>query len=93
MDRASVGLGMLCAWWGPAGPMISNDDVAALCAAHPDRFVGVASVDLMRPMAAVAELRRWVEEFGFRALRVRDLGQARQRGRCRNGALAMTQAT
>ena len=59
----------------------------------PDRFVGVASVDLMRPMAAVAELRRWVEEFGFRALRVRDLGQARQRGRCRNGALAMTQAT
>ena len=50
--------------------MISNDEVAALCSAHPDRFVGVASVDLTRPMAAVAELRRCVETFGFRALRI-----------------------
>jgi uncharacterized protein len=70
MDRAGVGRGLLCAWWGPSGPMISNDDVAAPCAAHPQRFVGVASVDVTRPMAAVAELRRCVETFGFRALRV-----------------------
>jgi predicted TIM-barrel fold metal-dependent hydrolase len=70
MDRAGVSQGLLCAWWGPAGPMIANDDVAAICAAHPDRFVGVASVDLMRPMAAVAELRRCVEEHRFRALRI-----------------------
>jgi predicted TIM-barrel fold metal-dependent hydrolase len=70
MDRAGVSQGLLCAWWGPAGPMIPNDDVAALCAAHPDRFVGVASVDLMRPMAAVAELHRCVHEHGFKALRI-----------------------
>ena len=70
MDRAGVGHGMLCAWWGPSGRMISNDDVAALCEKHPDRFIGVASVDLTRPMAAVADLRRCVEEHGFRALRV-----------------------
>lgn len=70
MDRVGVSRGMLCAWWGPTGPMISNDDVAALCTAHPDRLVGVASVDLTRPMAAVAELRRCVETYGFRALRV-----------------------
>ena len=70
MDRAGVERGLLCAWWGPSGAMISNEDVAALCAAHPGRFVGVASVDLTRPMAAVAELRRCVETFGFRALRV-----------------------
>ena len=57
-------------WWGPSGPMISNDDVAEMCTAHPDRFVGVASVDLMRPMAAVSELRRCVEVHGFRALRI-----------------------
>jgi predicted TIM-barrel fold metal-dependent hydrolase len=70
MDAAGVSRGLLCAWWGPTGPMISNDAVAAACAAHRDRFVGVASVDLLRPMAAVAELRRCVEMFGFRALRV-----------------------
>lgn len=70
MDRAGVERGLLCAWWAPEGPMISNDEVAGMCAAHPDRFVGVAAVDLTRPMAAVVELRRCVEEFGFRALRV-----------------------
>jgi len=25
MDKAGVARGMLCAWWGPSGPMISND--------------------------------------------------------------------
>jgi predicted TIM-barrel fold metal-dependent hydrolase len=43
MDGAGVGRGLLCAWWGPSGAMISNDEVAALCAAHPHRFVGLAS--------------------------------------------------
>lgn len=70
MDAAGVGRGMLCAWHGPAGVLISNEDVAAACSAYPDRFVGVASVDLARPMVAVAELRRCVREWGFRALRV-----------------------
>ena len=67
---AGVESGLLCAWWGPSGAMIGNNDVAAICAAHPDRFTGVASVDLTRPMAAVAELCRCVETYGFRALRV-----------------------
>lgn len=70
MDEAGVARGMLCAWWGPDGPMIDNDDVARRCATHPDRFIGVASVDLMRPMAAVDELRRCVELHGFKALRI-----------------------
>jgi predicted TIM-barrel fold metal-dependent hydrolase len=70
MDAAGVELGMLCAWWGPQGPLISNDEVAALVARWPERFVGVASVDLARPMEAVRELRRCVEVLGFRALRI-----------------------
>jgi uncharacterized protein len=70
MEEAGVTRGMLCAWSGPQGAMISNQSVAELCQAHPDRFVGVASVDLTRPMTAVAELRRCVEGHGFRALRV-----------------------
>ena len=70
MDRGGVQVGLLCAWWGPAGPLIENDEVAALVARFPDRFVGVASVDLHHPREAVRELRRCVRELGFRALRV-----------------------
>jgi predicted TIM-barrel fold metal-dependent hydrolase len=29
--------------------MISNDEVAQYCRAHPGRFVGIASVDLYPP--------------------------------------------
>jgi uncharacterized protein len=70
MDDAGVSVGMLCAWWGPAGPLIGNDEVAAYVEQHPDRFVGAASVNLARPMDAVRELRRCVTELGFKALRV-----------------------
>jgi uncharacterized protein len=70
MDQAGVGRGMLCAWWGPTGPLISNDEVAKAVARYPDRFAGVASVDLAAPMCAVRELRRCVRDLGFKALRV-----------------------
>lgn len=70
MDLAGVRMGLLSAWWGPEGSLISNDEVAALVDRWPNRFVGVASVDLHQPMAAVRELRRCVRELGFRALRV-----------------------
>jgi len=70
MDAGGVRVGLLCAWWGPQGPLISNDEVAACIRRHPDRFVGVASVDLHRPLEAIRELRRCVRELGFRALRI-----------------------
>src|SRR5258708_5994174 len=70
MDAAHVEVGMLCAWWGPQGPLITNDEVAAIVGRYPNRFAGVAAVDLARPMDAVRELRRCVRDLGFRALRV-----------------------
>lgn len=70
MDAAGVRIGMTSAWWAPEGPLISNDEVAGFVRVHPDRLVGVASVDLHRPMEAVRELRRCVRSLGFRALRV-----------------------
>jgi predicted TIM-barrel fold metal-dependent hydrolase len=70
MDKAGVGLGLLSAWWGPAGPMITNDEVAECVRRHPDRFAGIASVDLSRPMNGIRELRRCVRELGFRGLRI-----------------------
>ena len=70
MDAAGVQTGMLCAWWGPGGPLIGNDEVALMTRRWPDRFAGVAAVDLHRPLDAVRELRRCVRDLGFRALRV-----------------------
>jgi hypothetical protein len=51
------GHGMLCAWWGPSGPLIPNDEVGRQVLTHPERFSMVAAVDLRQPMAAVRELR------------------------------------
>jgi uncharacterized protein len=70
LEAAGVQRGLLCAWWGPHGPLISNDEVAALVRARPEVLTGVASVDLSRPMPAVRELRRAVSQLGLRALRV-----------------------
>lgn len=70
MDRGGVQKGLICAWWGPQGPLISNDEVAAIVRKHPNRFTGIASANLYRPMEAVRELRRCVTDYGFRGLRI-----------------------
>jgi predicted TIM-barrel fold metal-dependent hydrolase len=70
MDAAGVGFGLLSAWHGPGGALISNEEVAGWVAAYPERFGGLAAVDLSRPMEAVRELRRCVTELHFQGLRV-----------------------
>jgi len=71
MDAAGVDFGLLAAWSAPhQPPLISNDEVGEWVAAHPDRFAGLACVDLNKPMEAVRELRRCVTELGFKGLRV-----------------------
>jgi len=70
LDAAGVSVALVSAWWGPGGPLLDNDSVAELAARHPGRLVGVASVDLYRPMEAVRELRRCVKTLGMRALRI-----------------------
>jgi uncharacterized protein len=70
MDAAGVATALLAAWSSPYGMLIDNDEVAAVVAQHPDRFAGVAAVDLRYPVAAVRELRRAVSELGCVALRV-----------------------
>ena len=70
LDAGKVDRALICAWHGPQGALISNDEVAALVRAAPDRLVGIASVDLARPMKAVRELRRAVKDLGLRGLRM-----------------------
>jgi predicted TIM-barrel fold metal-dependent hydrolase len=50
--------------------MISNDEVAGFVAEARGRLIGVGSVDIAKPMAAVREIRRCVQELGFKAIRV-----------------------
>jgi predicted TIM-barrel fold metal-dependent hydrolase len=70
MDAAGVSRALLSAWHGPHGELISNDEVAACVREAPERFVGVGSVDIARPIPAVRELRRCVKELRFKAVRV-----------------------
>lgn len=70
MDAASIDKSLISAWQAPGRDMISNDEVANFVQAFPDRFIGVGSVDISKPMAAVREIRRCVEQLGFKAIRV-----------------------
>lgn len=70
MDAANVSKSLLCAWYAPYGDLISNEEVHAWVQQYPDRFVGIASVPLNKPMQAIAELKKAVNEFGFKGLRI-----------------------
>ena len=71
MDAAGIEFGLLSAWTAPhQPPLISNEEVAGWVDAHPSRFAGLAAVDLGKPMEAVRELRRCVNDLGFKGLRL-----------------------
>lgn len=70
MDRAGIDRALLVAV--RAGDMnvkgsfeITYERVAEVCAAHPDRFSGLAGVDPFRGMQGIYDLERGVSEFGF----------------------------
>lgn len=50
------------------GARICNDAVAELCAKHSDRFVGIASLPLNDPPAAIIELERALGELDLRGV-------------------------
>jgi predicted TIM-barrel fold metal-dependent hydrolase len=70
MDKAGVDSALLAAWYGPQGALISNDQVVDVVSQHPDRFAGLASVDIRDPVAGMAALGRCVNEHDFRGLRI-----------------------
>ncbi len=70
MDAAGIDTALTCAWYGPEGSLISNDEVAETVSGADGRLIGVGSVDIRRPMQAVHEIRRCVNELGFVAIRV-----------------------
>ncbi|MCT9094005.1 amidohydrolase family protein [Streptomyces sp. ASQP_92] len=71
MGAADVEIGLVAAWYGPQGVLISNDELAEFVAEPGGRLRGVAGAGrTRRPGQAVRELRRAVEQLGFVALRI-----------------------
>ena len=71
MDQAGVDHSLISAWVAPRNVMISNDEVAGFVAAAPaGKLLGVGSVDISKPMQAVREVRRCINELGFKAIRI-----------------------
>jgi hypothetical protein len=70
MDEGNIERAVLRAWAAPDGWIITNDEIAALVQRFPDRFLGLATVDLRRPVEAVRELRRAVNDLGLRGLHI-----------------------
>ena len=70
MDAAGIERLFVTSWVRPGRSLASNDRVAEFIGDYPARFVGVAGVDLERPVEAVRELDRAVRELGFKALRI-----------------------
>ena len=70
MDGGRISKALISAWVAPRNVMISNDEVHSFVSEFPDRLVGVGSVDITKPMQAVAEIKRCVHELGFKAIRV-----------------------
>ena len=70
MDAAGITRTLLSAWYAPFGPMISNAEVAGFVAQAPHRLVGVGSVDLSRPAQVRHEVRRCIQDLGFKGIRV-----------------------
>ena len=76
--RAADVLGVLFAWDAETAsglPPVTNDFVAGCARAHPDAFVGFASVDPGKGRAAVVELERSVRELGLRGLKLHPSAQ------------------
>lgn len=70
MTSAGVDLALIAAWYGPNGPLISNEEVLNAVQRFPQRFAGLVSVDLRDPVAAIATLRTYVTLHGFKGLRI-----------------------
>lgn len=70
MEQAGIDKLMLSAWHRPGQWVFHNDEIATMIKEFPNKFAGVAAVNLEKPVEAVRELERAVKELGFKALRV-----------------------
>jgi len=72
MDEAEIEYGVIMGRQSiePLGA-IPNDEIAACIAAHPNRFLGWAGVDLSQPMEkCLAEIGHGIKQLGFKGVSI-----------------------
>jgi aminocarboxymuconate-semialdehyde decarboxylase len=75
IDIQAISLAPAYNYWADrdlAGKIVSrqNEQIAALCAAQPDRFVGLGGLALQHPDLAVEQMEHGVKELGFRGFEI-----------------------
>jgi aminocarboxymuconate-semialdehyde decarboxylase len=79
MDEMGIDVQALCInpFWYWADPelarkiiQLQNEKIAAVCAAYPDRFVGLGSVALQHPALAVQQMEEGVSRLGMRGFTI-----------------------
>lgn len=75
IDIQAVSLAPAYNYWAErdlAAKIVSrqNEQIAALCAAHPDRFVGLGGLALQHPDLAVEQMEHGVKQLGFRGFEI-----------------------
>jgi aminocarboxymuconate-semialdehyde decarboxylase len=75
IDIQAVSLAPAYNYWADrdlAGKIVArqNEQIAALCAAHPDRFVGLGGLALQHPDLAVEQMEHGVKQLGFRGFEI-----------------------
>ncbi|CAF1510513.1 unnamed protein product [Adineta steineri] len=70
LDAANVDRMLISAWYAPNNIMISNEEVSTFVTQSNGRLVGVGSVDITRPNLIMREIRRCIEKYNFKAIRV-----------------------
>lgn len=70
LEAGGIARALISAWVAPRNVMISNDEVFGFVSQSGGRLVGVGSADISRPMAAMREVRRCVQELGFKGIRI-----------------------
>ncbi|KAF4721169.1 Protein phosphatase 1A [Perkinsus olseni] len=71
LDAAEIDQMLLSAWVRPGGiEAVSNEKVRSFTTAAPDRFFGLAAVDLDRPVEAARLIEKAVKDDGFVGVRI-----------------------
>jgi aminocarboxymuconate-semialdehyde decarboxylase len=75
IDIQAVSLAPAYNYWADrdlAGKIVArqNEQIAALCATHPDRFVGLGGLALQHPDLAVEQMEHGVKQLGFRGFEI-----------------------